>query len=222
MDIDSISPGSTFADVIAETLSRCHVMLAVIGPDWVNAKDQSGKRRLLDPQDFVALELKTALERKILVIPLLVGGATMPRPTQLPSRIMALTQLQAFSISDAHWRRDIQDLDEVLTNVEQFHIARILKPGLAATHILWAIKGPDGVAHMLDYSVDEGGIATLDGVVLPPDPPAPRKAEFFFKSRSWEFNLYGQTGTLHVPPSGGGLRFIKISIGAVTHDEVVP
>jgi len=84
MDVDTIAPGLDFAEVITEAVSTCEVLLAVIGPRWLDAKDEDGQRRLEDPDDIVRLEIAAALERNIRVIPILVEGAQMPRLQQLP------------------------------------------------------------------------------------------------------------------------------------------
>jgi hypothetical protein len=55
------------------------VLLALIGSQWVTITDEEGKRRLDDPNDFVRLEIEAALQRGVLVIPILVRGAKMPR-----------------------------------------------------------------------------------------------------------------------------------------------
>ena len=62
------------------------MLLAVIGPHWL-AAGQDGQRRLDDPADFVRLEIEAALARGVRVIPVLVDGAQLPRPEQLPASL---------------------------------------------------------------------------------------------------------------------------------------
>ena len=69
MDVDSIALGRDFRDVLAERLQSCDLMLALIGPDWIDAADSRGTRRLDSPTDFVRQEIATALKRKIRVTP---------------------------------------------------------------------------------------------------------------------------------------------------------
>jgi TIR domain len=88
-DVDSIEPGDDFAEVISDAVSSCAVLLAVIGDRWLAAADEDG-RRLDDPGDFVRLEIEAALTRGVRVIPVLVGGARMPRPAQLPPSLASL------------------------------------------------------------------------------------------------------------------------------------
>src|SRR5262245_42751061 len=74
MDVDNIEPGADFVEELNSQLAECRVFLALIGPNWLDAKDESGGRRLDNPDDFVAIEIATALERKIRVIPVLVDN----------------------------------------------------------------------------------------------------------------------------------------------------
>ena len=84
MDVAGIEPGRDFRRAIDEQVSSCGVLLALIGKSWLDAKDESGRRRLDDAMDFVRLETGSALKRDIPVIPVLVRGASMPRADQLP------------------------------------------------------------------------------------------------------------------------------------------
>jgi len=90
MDVAGIQPGRDFRKVIDENVASCGVLLAVIGRDWLQAKDESGQRRLDDPSDFVRLETASALSRNVVVIPVLVRGAAMPRAEQLPEDMREL------------------------------------------------------------------------------------------------------------------------------------
>lgn len=74
-DIDDIPPGVEFDTYIAEAVGSCDVLIALIGPRWLNVTDKSGQRRLDDPNDFIRLEIATALKRNVRVIPALVGDA---------------------------------------------------------------------------------------------------------------------------------------------------
>ena len=71
MDIDTIGPGEDFLEVIEKTCESCQVLLAIIGRSWTRVTDQEGNRRLDNPSDFVRLEIAHALEKKILVVPVL-------------------------------------------------------------------------------------------------------------------------------------------------------
>jgi len=89
-DVDNIALGVDFRSVLDQTVSQCQVLLAVIGPDWLTVRDQDGQLRLQDPADFVRIEIESALQRNIPVIPLLVAGATMPAAEELPESLRGL------------------------------------------------------------------------------------------------------------------------------------
>jgi len=87
-DVDSIDLGDNFVKKITAAVSSCDVLLAVIGPKWLTVNDENGRRRLDDPNDYVRIEIEAALRRQILVVPILVDGATMPRVSDLPGKPM--------------------------------------------------------------------------------------------------------------------------------------
>src|ERR671935_1392571 len=88
MDVDAIEPGADFADVLDRSVGACDILIALIGRDWATIEDREGRRRLDRPEDWVRLELETALEREtIRVIPALVQGAEMPTSDELPESL---------------------------------------------------------------------------------------------------------------------------------------
>ena len=108
MDVDSIPLGSDFAEVLREQVAQCAILLALIGPDWIGARDAKGQRRLDDPSDFVRLEIRTALQRRIPVIPIAVGGAVFPLPEEgLPEDIRALRYRQGVEVRNSAFSSDI-------------------------------------------------------------------------------------------------------------------
>jgi len=98
-DVDSIEPGEDFIERITAAVSSCDVLLALIGPDWLTITDEEGRRRLDNPGDYVRLEIETALQRKIRVIPILVDPARMPRADQLPPTLAPLARRNAVEIN---------------------------------------------------------------------------------------------------------------------------
>ena len=100
IDIDSIRAGQNFPDVIDKRIAACSVVVVLIGKGWLKSVDDRGDRRLDDPHDFVRLEIASALAQKIPVIPVLVGGAKMPRPDDLPEPLKLLAHLNAIEIFD--------------------------------------------------------------------------------------------------------------------------
>jgi hypothetical protein len=112
-DLASIRPGEDFVVAIEAALSSCPVLLALIGPRWLSAQ-ADGRRRLDDPNDFVRLEIATALERRTYVIPVLVGGAALADAASLPESLRQLARRQAHELSDTRWDYDCQALIELI------------------------------------------------------------------------------------------------------------
>jgi hypothetical protein len=110
MDIDSIDPGLNFGEVVTGTLASCDVVLAIIGRQWLTVIDAHGRRRLEDPADLVRVELRTALDRDVYVIPVLVQGVVMPGVDQLPEELAALARRNALEMSATHWNYDLERL----------------------------------------------------------------------------------------------------------------
>lgn len=110
MDVDAIQPGEDFVKKLEEAVSACDVLLAVIGPQWVGITDEQGNRRLEAWNDLVRLEIATALTQDKLVIPVLVGRATMPPPTALPDDLKLLTRRNAFELSHQKFAADVETL----------------------------------------------------------------------------------------------------------------
>lgn len=114
MDVTGIEPGRDFRRAIDEQVASCGVLLAVIGKSWLAAKDESGRRRLDDPLDFVRIETASALKRDIPVIPVLVHGANMPRAEQLPPDVAELAYRNAVELTHARWDSDVEVLIRAL------------------------------------------------------------------------------------------------------------
>ena len=85
MDVAAIEAGRDFRKAIEDGVTKCGVLLVMIGPEWLDAKDERGGRRPQDPSDFVRIETASALKRDIPVVPVLVRGAKMPSTEQLPA-----------------------------------------------------------------------------------------------------------------------------------------
>ncbi len=114
MDVAGIEAGRDFRKAIDQHVASCGVLLAMIGKDWVDAKDKQGKRRLDDPTDFVRFEIAAALKRDIPVIPVLVERANMPSVEQLPTDLESFAYRNAVELSHARWNSDVQVLFKAL------------------------------------------------------------------------------------------------------------
>jgi hypothetical protein len=110
MDVDRIQPGENFAAVIERSVRNADVVLAVIGSRWLHVTDETQRRRLDDPDDFVRLELKAALETGRRLIPVLVDDAPMPDAQTLPPALQPLAGVQAVNLSNERWDYDFERL----------------------------------------------------------------------------------------------------------------
>lgn len=113
-DVDSIPLGVNFRKHLTDSVGACQVLLAVIGRNWIESG--GSERRLDDPRDFVRIEIETALERRIPIVPLLVQGAAMPNEEDLPPSLQPLTYYNAISIRpdpDFH-----QDMTRLIKGIE--------------------------------------------------------------------------------------------------------
>ena len=125
MDVEGhIKPGDDFVEVLRSQVAACDVLLAVIGPRWAELL----AARLSDTDDFVGIEIKAALDQGKRVIPVLVGGAGMPRADTLPAAIRPLARRNAVGLRPERFKTDCQGLvtalKEHLASAERERAAR--------------------------------------------------------------------------------------------------
>lgn len=116
-DLSSIDPGVDFIKRIEAAISVSDVVVVVIGEDWLDLRDADAKRRLDDPADPVRTEIALALELGIPVLPLLVGGAAMPKAEDLPAGIGALSRQNALAITNARFALDFEELRKAIARL---------------------------------------------------------------------------------------------------------
>ncbi len=115
MDVTGIRPGADFSRVIQETVGSCHVLIAIIGRQWITLKDGATNRLRLElANDYVRREIATALSRNITVIPVLVHGAEMPSSALLPSDLAPLSLRNALQVTDGDFDHDAHRLVEAV------------------------------------------------------------------------------------------------------------
>jgi hypothetical protein len=107
MDVAGIRPGADFAKVLFDKVAACDVLLALIGPRWIDARDKDGNRRLDSTADYVRIEIATALRIDIPLIPILLDDATIPRAQELPKDIEGLVRRNGLHLHDASFDSDI-------------------------------------------------------------------------------------------------------------------
>jgi hypothetical protein len=87
-DEGDIHAGHRWHQSLEAALEACQVVIVLIGPAWLCA-------RLLEPDDPVRCEIRTALALNKKLVPVLIRNAVMPKPESLPDDIAELTRWQA-------------------------------------------------------------------------------------------------------------------------------
>jgi hypothetical protein len=130
IDVD-MRAGTNFPKVLEERLAECKVMLVLIGPNWLAAKDESSRSRLEHPNDWVRLEIASALKHNIAIIPVRINGTELPEQSKLPEDIRGLLNYQAVAVSHSGFRNEMASLVR--------DIRSITKPSSARRYVLPAV-----------------------------------------------------------------------------------
>jgi len=113
-DVTGIDYGQDFEQVILQRIEDACAVIVVIGDSWLSTSDADGTSRLFNEEDYVAREIEAALKAGIIVIPVLISGAKMPRKEELPGTLADLAFRNAITISDERWDSDVRRLARVL------------------------------------------------------------------------------------------------------------
>jgi TIR domain len=165
MDVDSIAIGTDFTKAIVQAVSRCNILLALIGPHWSAITDIKGIRRIDYSQDFVRVEIETALQRDIRVVPVLIDGASLPQADDLPPSLRPLIRRQALKLSHAGFRSEvsrliaaIDDVFDVKAGQSEVDLQTSL-PASAARHRRWKLELVEAKWGKLSVRLSSGGEA---------------------------------------------------------------
>lgn len=214
-DVETIAPGADFVEALERALADCSVMLVLIGPIWLEARDAQGRRKIDDANDWTRLEVATGLKRNVRVIPVTCRDATLPATDELPEDIRDLRRRQAFQLDNDRWRYDLEQLVEKLAQSEGFKRAQrnpAAEPAAPAAPArsskkLWATVALAAVGVLIVISAmleNDAGLAmppptgdTGGGPVVPPPtgPTAPvRDISGVWRSSDGEVYVFQQTG----------------------------
>ena len=162
MDVDSIAFGLDFTQAITEAVSRCEILLALIGREWAAVTDGRGRRRIDDPEDFVRVEIEAALQRDIRVVPVLVEGAELPEAGDLPPGLRPLVRRQALVLSHAGFGAEVSRLIAAIDQVLGTGPGRADQPAPDAGR-LPAKSGPR--EHVVDAFPGRGDFTTVSAAI---------------------------------------------------------
>ncbi|HUF61248.1 MAG TPA: CHASE2 domain-containing protein [Verrucomicrobiales bacterium] len=116
IDVVSIKPGVDFVAAIEEAVGQCDILLALIGRQWLTITGEDGKPRLENAEDFVRVEISTALRRGVRVVPVLVQGAIVPKEEDLPEPMRPLSRCLGVELHD---KRFLQEVDQLISALRE-------------------------------------------------------------------------------------------------------
>jgi hypothetical protein len=167
-DVRDIAAGDAFGSVLEEQFRKTAVLLVLVGPGWLRAQDEFGRRRLDEVSDWVRREIREALEKpQCRVIPILLGDATLPHQDDaLPADIAALLQRQQFKLRQG----SEQDIDALTATIEQIGFKRVDQHPTRAKGVrIYADPLINDVVARLWTLRDERGVEFLDADDLMPE-----------------------------------------------------
>jgi len=166
-DVHDIAAGEDFEEVIKAQVKSANILLAVIGKEWQSIAE---KRRASADEDYVQLEIATALRKKdMIVVPILVEGAAIPRKQDLPDDLKRLVSLQARVLTDQSWINDTNKLIRELEVAFQKATANETKPITPAVEA--DLKTPGSLYGFYGGSLAGLLCGTIVGVVYVRDQP---------------------------------------------------
>ena len=129
MDVEGdIRPGKDFVRIINQQVAECDVMLVMVGRGWLSAASDEGQRRLDNPEDFIRLEIESAIQLDKLVIPVLINKTDMPRASELPTTLKPFARFQAVRLTQERVRADMSGIanhiSQALTDIESERAAK--------------------------------------------------------------------------------------------------
>src|ERR1700691_5530671 len=176
MDVEAMKAGLDFAKQLDTQVSQCQVLLAVIGPHWLDAKDHAGHRRLDAEKDYVRIELVSALKRAIPLIPILVDGAEMPPEDALTDDLKPLTRRHALELRHTRFNADADAIVHALESAVPRRSRAWLPIGAAvavAAIALVAVLWPKIAANLYPGATPPALVAVNPSVPNLPAPNSP-------------------------------------------------
>lgn len=176
MDIDNLLAGQRFDRELAQALARCDVLIAVIGPRWMDllaARTGGGDR------DYVREEIAAALKRNIIVIPVRAGREgrmpALPRAAELPDDIRELVLHQKHDVAHETFRRDLADLMDAIRRVQRGQRQPVTRKAIA--FVLAAVLLLGGGLALFQSGMLKRAVAPISGVQEANEAIAKKKAE---------------------------------------------
>ncbi|MEO0770380.1 MAG: SUMF1/EgtB/PvdO family nonheme iron enzyme [Cyanobacteria bacterium J06649_4] len=166
-DVDDIPLRVDFAEHLDKAVSQCQVVLVVIGKTWTTVVDEDGNRRLDSQDDFVRIEVESALKRGIPVIPVLLEGVRMPNRAQLPKSLHPLVRRNGTQVG--YDPRFHTDMDRLIKGLQA--LMRVAEATPSSQSESAVIQEADATTKPVAKAVKEA--LTEDSPVEPAKPSVP-------------------------------------------------
>lgn len=201
-DIDNIPAGEDFRERIKDALQNSDILLAIVGPKWTGPL-RGGTRRINEETDQVRIEIETALQKAIPVIPVLVGGSKAPKPQQLPASLKDFAFLNAPRVDsgqdfDVHVDRLIRDMDAILET---------RRP--AAHERRWIVPAAMAAAAALLIAIGAAAYFAFSTRPISPQPPSPPVEQQAAAMPAWLAVAYREIGQEEIAGPQNNPRIIE-------------
>jgi hypothetical protein len=167
IDVTDILPGVDWHDRLTAAVNSCEILLTVIGTNWLTCTDTNGARRLDDPNDYVRIEIETALNRDIPVVPVLVERAVLPKSDNLPDSLKKLPFRQGTTITPERFYSDSDllgdSLDKILTKQRE---DTIWAERTENQKKIFSVVTESNITYLIDTIVQEFTKQEVDNIVL--------------------------------------------------------
>ncbi len=201
MDVDAIPLGADFVDVLTGEVAKCDVLLAILGPGWIDARDEAGGRRLDSEHDFVRIEIATALKRGIPVIPILLDGTRIPRADQLPADLQGLVRRNGLDVRHVSFH---SDMDKLVRSLKGATVASPQSAPVVLPQLPQFVPAPPAMPQPIAaFETELRGVSS--------DPELARKVESgeVLGLIAVDVGMPGKTETKLFTPGGGKTEWFK-------------
>jgi hypothetical protein len=146
-DVSAIKGGEDFEKSIVAAIGSSDAALVFIGDKWIAPPTAGGTPRIFEANDYVRAEVRSALARPMLTLPVLVAGAQMPKPEQLPEDIRSITARNALPLRHDSFDDDTENIiarifgtaDKLRAWENRGRLRAMLAYGAAGIAAAWAI-----------------------------------------------------------------------------------
>ena len=165
-DVSTIAGGENFETKIASEIKRSDAVLIFVGQKWMHP-NSDGQPRLWDSKDYVRAEVRASLAQAALVLPILVDGATMPKPELLPEDIQAIAAHNALSLRHESFDDDTEAIVGAIIGASakerpwEYRSRPIVRIGYAAAGVVLSLIALVAVALLHSWVVEQPMSASL-------------------------------------------------------------